>query len=73
MKFFTISAQYMGKALPSAQEGDVVMLISGVDYPMIARKTGETYRLVSPAYVHGIMYGEKWPDNEEDLVEIVLS
>jgi hypothetical protein len=72
-KFFTTSAQYMGKALPSAQEGDVVMLISGVDRPMIARKRGETYRLVSPAYVYGIMHGEKWPDNEEDLVEIVLS
>jgi hypothetical protein len=72
-KFFTTSAQFMGKALPSAQEGDVVMLISGVDHPMIARKTGETYRLVSPAYVYGITNGEKWPDNEEDLVEIVLS
>jgi hypothetical protein len=73
LKFFTTSAQYMGKALPSAQEGDVVMLISGVDHPMIARKTGETYRLVSPAYVCGIMDGQKWPDTEEDLMEIVLS
>jgi hypothetical protein len=73
MKFFTTSAQYMGKALSSAQEGDVVMLISGVNHPMIARKTGETYRLVCPAYVYGIMHGEKWPDNEEDLMDIVLS
>jgi hypothetical protein len=73
MKFFTTSAQYMGKALSSAQEGDVVMLISGVDHPMIARKTGGTYRLVSPAYVYGFMNGEKWPDNEEDLTDIVLS
>jgi hypothetical protein len=72
-KCFTTSAQYMGKALPSVQEGDVVMLISGVDHPMIARKTGETYRLVSPAYVYGIMHGQKWPDNEEDLMDIVLS
>jgi hypothetical protein len=72
-KFFTTSAQYMGKALPSAQEGDVVMLISGVDYPIIARKRGETYQLVSPAYVCGIMHGQKWPDNGEDLMDIVLS
>jgi hypothetical protein len=72
-KFFTTSAKHMGKALPSIQEGDVVMLISGVKFPMIARKTGETYQLVSPAYVHGMMYGEKWPDNVEDLTDIVLS
>jgi hypothetical protein len=72
-KFFTTSAQYIGKALRSAQEGDVVMLISGVDLPMIARKAGETYRLVSPAYVYGIMNGQKWPDSEEDLIDIVLS
>lgn len=63
MSFFATSAGYIGKSLPCIQGGDLVVPYSGVDVPMIMRKAGITYRLRAPAYIHGIMHGEKWPSN----------
>jgi hypothetical protein len=71
-RFFITSGGYMGRGLKAVQEGDLVALIAGVDMPMIIRKEGDLYRLKGPAYVHGIMRGEKWPEDEKDLVDIVL-
>ncbi|PMD28939.1 HET-domain-containing protein [Hyaloscypha variabilis F] len=63
----------LGKGLKNIQEGDAVALIAGVDIPMILRKDGGSYRSMGPAYIHGIMNGEMWPENEDDLIDIVLS
>jgi len=63
----------LGKGLKNIQEGDAVALIAEVDMPMILRKEGDSYRSMGPAYIHGIMHGELWPENEDDLIEIVLS
>lgn len=71
-RLFVTSAGYIGRGLKEVQEGDLVVLISGVSRPLIVRKEGETYRLRGPCHVEGIMNGEKWPDNENDLVEIIL-
>jgi len=73
MLFFTTEAGYMGKGLLSIRSGDVIVLIAGVDVPMIARKSSSTYRLQGPAYVHGIMHGEKWPRDESTLIDIKIS
>jgi len=63
----------LGKGLKNIQEGDAVALIPGVDMPMILRKGGDSYRSMGPAYIHGAMNGELWPENEGDLIDIVLS
>jgi hypothetical protein len=72
-RLFTTSDGYLGKGLKAIQEGDFVALIAGVHWPLIIRKEGDIYRSKGPAYIHGIMYGEKWPDNKKGLIDIVLS
>ncbi len=71
--FFTTEKGYMGTGSDMTQAGDQVALISGMRFPMIIRRNSDgTYRLVCPAYVHGVMNGEKWPEDEgtgvKDLV-----
>jgi hypothetical protein len=71
-RLFVTSTGYMGKGLKEVKEGDFVVLISGVSRPLIARKEGASYRLKGPCHVEGIMNGEKWPENKDDLVDITL-
>jgi len=63
---------YLGKGLKDIQESDFVVLIAGVDMPMILRKDGDSYCSMGPAYIDGMMYGEMWPKDEKDLIDIVL-
>lgn len=72
-RLFTTSDGHLGKGLKAIQEGDLVALIAGVHWPLIIRKEGDLYRSKGPAYIHGIMNGEKWPDNKKNLIDIVLS
>jgi len=72
-RFFITSGGYMGRSSRNIQKGDLMALIAGVDVPVIIRKEGDLYRIKGPAYVHGIMNGEKWPEKESDLIDIVLS
>jgi hypothetical protein len=47
----------------STQKDDVVVLFPGIDMPMIVRLNNQErdcWRLVAPAYGHGIMKGELW-------------
>lgn len=73
--FFYTEKNYFGTApdpLPnSMQAGDVVALISGLEMPMLLRRVEGGYRLISHIYVHGVMYGELWPENGE-MVDIPL-
>ncbi|KAI8670665.1 HET domain-containing protein [Fusarium keratoplasticum] len=61
-RLFVTKAGYMGLAHPSAQHGDIVVLLSGGRVPFIIRKdssdSSEYYHIVGEAYVHGIMDGE---------------
>ncbi len=59
-RLFITSGGILGKGLKAIQEGDLVALIAEVDFPMILRKEGDSYRSKGPAYIHGIMNGEKW-------------
>ena len=72
-RLFITSDGHLGKGLKAIQEGDLVALIAGVHWPLIIRKEGHLYRSKGPAYIHGIMYGEKWPDDKKVLINIVLS
>jgi hypothetical protein len=68
--FFTTASGFMGKGLLAIQENDLVVLIAGLDIPMIVREVGDVgnyHRLMGPAYVRGMMYGEKWPDYDNGL------
>ena len=71
-RFFTTGKKYFGQGVPQVEAGDEVLLVAGVPRPLIARRTGARYRLIGPAYVHGIMDGEKWPEDESKLVDIMF-
>ncbi|KAL2060295.1 hypothetical protein VTL71DRAFT_9690 [Oculimacula yallundae] len=75
--FFTTEKGYMGKGLRSIRAGDQIVLVQGLSRPLIVRCTGLAgehvrYRTLGPAYVHGIMEGEMWPEDERVLVDIVI-
>ncbi|PMD32055.1 HET-domain-containing protein [Hyaloscypha variabilis F] len=72
-RLFITSGGLLGKGLKAIREGDFVALIAGVDYPMILRKEGDSYRSKGPAYIHNMMKGERWPADEGELIDIVLS
>lgn len=72
-RLLATSSRYLCKALVEVQIGDYVVLISGVRMPLIVRKEGETYRLKGPCWAEVITKGEKWPSDERELVEIVLT
>jgi hypothetical protein len=62
--FFTTGTGYFGTAAFTVRPGDSIALFSGLPTPFVVRKEGKFYRLLSAAYVHGIMDGELWnPDN----------
>ncbi|KAK0099322.1 hypothetical protein ONS95_006318 [Cadophora gregata] len=70
--FSTTVKGYMGQGLQGIKAGDEILLVAGVSRPLIARRMGERYRLIGQAYVHGVMYGEKWPVDESELVDIMF-
>ena len=63
---------YIGKAPVSAEAGDVAALISGMELVMFLRPAQDGYRLIGPGYLHGLMYGEKWPVDENGLEVITI-
>ncbi len=74
--FFFTEKCYFGTAadpLPIPIEtGDRIAVIRGLDMPLILRPVKGGYRLLTHVYVHGIMHGEAWPQNEDNLEEIIL-
>ena len=71
---FTTQKGGLGTGLLGIQEGDVVALISGNGCPVILRGDGEgtEYKVVGTAYVEGMMNGEAWYGDREDVGELVL-
>lgn len=70
--FFALSSGYKGVAWHNVRDGDEVFLLAGSPCPMVLRKHENGYRFVVGAYVHGVMYGEAWPENEDELIDITL-
>ncbi|KAK4495516.1 hypothetical protein PRZ48_013848 [Zasmidium cellare] len=56
------------------QRGDVVAILVGADYPVVLRESAEPgqYLFVGPATVYGMMDGEVWPEDLENLRDLVL-
>jgi hypothetical protein len=53
-----------------AQDGDTIALIKGADLPLIIRKVDSGWVLLGEAYVHGIMGGEAF--EEEQCQRIII-
>lgn len=74
--FFLVDSGHMGVAY-HVMAGDELWLLAGSHCPVVLRRSDDErqkrhYRFVAPAYVHGIMEGEAWPDDETLLEDIVL-
>jgi hypothetical protein len=67
---FVTESGRLGMAQESINAGDLVVLISGVPFPVIARVWGDKYRMIGPAFVNGIMHGEEWPSVENEGAEL---
>lgn len=48
-------------------QGDYIAVLAGGRFPFVLRSTGDHYRLIGPCYVHGIMDGEAFLDDLDDL------
>ncbi|PMD34954.1 HET-domain-containing protein [Hyaloscypha variabilis F] len=63
---------FMGLVPLTAQEGDIIYLVPGCDTPLTLRRLNNNeFHFVGQCYVHGIMYGEAFPD-DVSLEDIVL-
>lgn len=51
----------------AVQEGDLICVFAGLGIPFIVRPEGSKFTLVGYAYVDGVMDGELWPNNEDEL------
>jgi hypothetical protein len=69
--FVITKGGYMGTCPRWAEAGDVVVLISGLKTPFIARKDGRNYRLIGPAYIEGIMEGERWDEEKASDITFI--
>lgn len=71
--FFTTKEGYMGIAQRPVEAGDTLVLLAGLRIPVITRKAGDNnYLLQSSVMVHGLMYGEAWPDDTSQLQALTL-
>lgn len=73
--FFVTENGYYGTASATIECNDYVVLVSGLQVPLIVRPTeGKAghYKLLGPAFVNGMMSGELWPETEEDLVDLTI-
>lgn len=68
--FFTTANGMVGLGPANLQPGDMVAIIFGCSLPLVLRETYQQFRLVGPAYVHGIMHGEYIDGKGVDLMQI---
>jgi hypothetical protein len=66
--FLFLDTGHIGRAYFNSKENDRVALLAGSDVPFLLREVDDgqdRYRVVAPAYIHGVMDGELWPYNDE--------
>lgn len=49
------------------RRGDLIRVFAGLGIPFIVRPEGSNFILVGCSYVDGVMDGEIWPNNEDDV------
>ena len=58
----------------SSQSDDHICLIQGAAFPFVLRARGDgTFAVVGDSYIHGIMHGEAWPEDEAELKGITIT
>ena len=76
-RFVRASKGYLALVPAETEMGDRIVLLAGGRVPVILRESGaedhgtETWKLLGPAYVHGIMFGEGW--KQADCQKFVIS
>ncbi|KAJ8120842.1 hypothetical protein ONZ43_g2555 [Nemania bipapillata] len=73
--FLFLDTGHIGRAYFNSKENDQVVLLAGSDVPFLLRKVEgrDCHQVVAPAYIHGVMDGELWPDdNESGVKDITL-
>ena len=55
---------YLGLAPAETEVGDSVTLLKGAKTPVVIRERGEEWVVVGSAYVHGMMFGEVWDEEQ---------
>jgi hypothetical protein len=63
----TTASGYLAGVPYTTKVGDCIALLGGGKFPFILRPNGDHYCLVGPCYVHGIMNGEAFPENPDEL------
>ena len=69
---FFCSGGYFGMGSPLVQEGDKLILVAGLQFPIVIRKVEDCWRFVGPAYVHGVTVKEFWPKDGEEMEMVTL-
>ena len=72
LSVFKMSTDLLGIVHHTAQLGDSIVLLQEGQVPFILSPVPDGWLLVAPAYIDGLMQGEAWPDDENQLVEFVL-
>jgi hypothetical protein len=63
----TTAKGYLAAVPFTAKVGDCIAVLAGGRVPFVLRPIGDHYRFVGPCYVHGIMHGEAFPENLDEL------
>lgn len=61
---------YIGLAVPGTQVGDRIVLPQGGRMPFTIRSHNGQWRLVGDCYVHGVMKGALWDEEQCEILEI---
>jgi hypothetical protein len=62
----------MGTCQGKISKGDVMVVVAGLSMPLILTPFGNLFHLVGHAYSHGIMNGEAWPKDRNELRIITI-
>jgi hypothetical protein len=65
---------FIGAARRGVRPRDLVCFAKGVCTPLIVRRMGDKYELISPCYIEGLEYGDAWAmvRSKEKAVEEIL-
>ena len=70
-RMFKTRDGYIGLGPSGMEEGDRIALFKGGKMPLVVRPVGEDLELVGDCYVHGIMFGERFHEEECELIWFV--
>ncbi|PMD37540.1 HET-domain-containing protein [Hyaloscypha variabilis F] len=70
-KMFKTKNGYIGLGPREMRAGDRIALFSGGSMPLVMRTKGTALELIGDCYVHGIMYSERYREDQCELLWIV--